>query len=74
MSQYYKQFVATLDKWLHSPGRVSDLADKIEKTTGVKRVYIGQGMFTLHIAVLLILLLCHSIVSLQASWVCSQFI
>jgi len=47
MSQFYQQFVANLDKWLHSSGRVSDIADKIEKTTGVKRVYIAQGLMGL---------------------------
>jgi len=47
MSQYYHQFVHTLDQWLHSPGRVGDVTDKVEKTTGVKRVYIAQGVLGL---------------------------
>jgi len=47
MSQIYKQFIDSLDKMLHSSGRVADLAEKIEKATGVKRIYIAQGILGL---------------------------
>jgi len=47
MSQFYHQFVSNLDKWLHNSGRIADIGEKIEKTTGVKRVYIAQGILGL---------------------------
>ena len=49
MTQFYQQFVENLDKWLHSSGRISDIADKIERSTGVKRVYIAQGLYSLQV-------------------------
>jgi len=44
MSQIYKQFNDYLEKMLHEKGRIADLSEKIEKTTGVKRIYIAQGI------------------------------
>jgi len=36
-----------LDNFLHEKNRMSDAFEKIEKSTGVKRVYIAQGIFGL---------------------------
>jgi len=47
MSAFYHQFVDNLDKLLHSKGRVGDISTKIEKTTGVKRTYVAQGLLAL---------------------------
>ncbi|XP_054160355.1 receptor expression-enhancing protein 5-like [Oppia nitens] len=35
------------DKWLNQSPRIKDIGDKIEKTTGVKRVYVAQGIIGL---------------------------
>ncbi len=48
MSQIYKQFNDYLDKMLHEKGRIADLSEKIEKTTGVKRIYIAQGLYLIN--------------------------
>lgn len=47
MSAKYQQVVDQVDKYLKSPGPVNDYASKIEKLTGVKRIYIAQGLFLL---------------------------
>lgn len=44
MSAQYQKVVDTVDKYLKSPGPVNDYASKIEKLTGVKRIYIAQGL------------------------------
>jgi len=44
MSQIYKQYTDYLDKILHQSGRVSDICEKVEKVTGVKRIYVAQGI------------------------------
>jgi len=44
MANYYNDFVTKLDKCLHEKNRLTDVLEKVEKTTGVKRVYIAQGI------------------------------
>lgn len=44
MSKIYKQFIDNLEKCLNSSGRIGEIGDKIEKTTGVKRIYVAQGL------------------------------
>jgi hypothetical protein len=45
MFQLYKQFNDYLEKMLHEKGRIADMSEKIEKVTGVKRIYIAQGLY-----------------------------
>lgn len=47
MSAKYQQIVDGVDKYLKKPGPVNDYASKIESMTGVKRIYIAQGVFGL---------------------------
>ncbi|KAH9392572.1 Receptor expression-enhancing protein 5 [Tyrophagus putrescentiae] len=47
MSAKYQQVVDGVDKYLKTPGPVNDYATKIESLTGVKRIYIAQGVFGL---------------------------
>jgi len=47
MAQMYHQFVDKLDKLLHENNRFSEIFDKLEKSTSVKRVYIAQGLLAL---------------------------
>jgi len=44
MAQYYEQFTQKLDSLLQEKNRVTDLLEKAEKATGVKRIYIAQGL------------------------------
>ncbi len=33
---------------LHEKGRIADLSEKVEKVTGVKRIYIAQGLYLIN--------------------------
>ncbi|KAI1283134.1 Receptor expression-enhancing protein 5 [Halotydeus destructor] len=44
MAQYYAKFNETLEGYLKEKNKVTDLLEKIEKATGVKRLYIAQGI------------------------------
>jgi len=47
MAQYYEQFTEKLDRLLHQNNRLSEVLEKVEKTTNVKRIYIAQGVLAL---------------------------
>jgi len=44
MAHYYQDAVDKLEKMLHEKNRVTDILEKVENATGVKRVYIAQGV------------------------------
>jgi len=44
MAAYYEAFNARLEAFLQEKNVVTDLLEKAEKTTGVKRLYIAQGI------------------------------
>lgn len=43
MSTTYRKIINNVDQALHQPGMISDLALKLEKCTGVRRIYMAQG-------------------------------
>jgi len=43
MAQYYEAFNSRLDSFLNEKNTVTNLLDKAEKATGVKKAYIAQG-------------------------------
>lgn len=45
MAQYYTEAVQKVDTFLHQPGPVNDYSKKLEALTGVKRIYVAQGMY-----------------------------
>ena len=47
MAQQYQKVLDNVDKFLHQPGKVSEIGEKIEKLTGIKRIYVAQGFFGL---------------------------
>ena len=49
MAEMYQKFIAKADKALHQPGKLKDIADKVESLTGVKRIYIFQGVLGLFV-------------------------
>ena len=44
MSKYYECFNSKLEAFLSEKNKATDSLDKIEKATGVKKLYIAQGM------------------------------
>ena len=48
MAQHYQRFVEQMDSVLHQEGKIGEIAGKVEKMTGVKRVIFGQGQYSLH--------------------------
>jgi len=44
MAAYYEAFNSRLEAFLQEKNVVTDLLEKAEKTTGVKRLYIAQGI------------------------------
>ena len=45
MAQYYDLFNSKLEGYLKEKNRGTEILDKLEKTTGVKKLYIAQGMW-----------------------------
>ena len=43
MAQYYESFNKKLEEKLKEKNRATEILDKLEKTTGVKKLYIAQG-------------------------------
>jgi len=44
MAAYYQQFTEKLDSFLQEKNKVTELLEKAEKATGVRRLYIAQGI------------------------------
>lgn len=53
MAKYYEAFNARLESYLQEKNRMTELLDKLEKTTGVKKLYITQGCHTSLITIIL---------------------
>jgi len=43
MAAYYQQFSDKLDSFLQEKNKLTELLEKAEKATGVRRLYIAQG-------------------------------
>ncbi|RWS29553.1 receptor expression-enhancing protein 5-like protein [Leptotrombidium deliense] len=43
MAGIYNDAMKQLEEWLQQKNKVTELLDKVEKTTGVKKLYIVQG-------------------------------
>lgn len=44
MSAQYQKAIDNVEKFLHQPGKINDYGQKIENLTGVKRIYVAQGI------------------------------
>lgn len=44
MSQYYGAFSKKLDSMLQEKNRATDILNKLQKSTGIKKLYIAQGL------------------------------
>lgn len=44
MSAQYQKAIDNVEKYLHQPGKLNDYGQKIENLTGVKRIYVAQGI------------------------------
>jgi len=44
MSKYYESFNTKLEAILADKNKATEALDKIEKLTGVKKLYVAQGM------------------------------
>lgn len=43
MAAYYEAFNAKLEAFLQEKNRITEVLEKLEKASGVKRIYIAQG-------------------------------
>jgi len=47
MAGYYNEFTQILEGYLNEKNRFTDILEKVEKATGVKRLYITEGLLGL---------------------------
>ena len=49
VTQHFEAFKARLDKVLHEKNKFTDILEKVEAKTGVRRLYLALGKLTVNV-------------------------